>query len=195
MASTNESRRKEFDNEITPHIAALKSFALKLSRDPDDAEDLLQDTLLKAFRFFDQYEKGTNVKAWLFQIMKNSFINSYRKIKRQPGKVNYDDIENFYENIRSEEIASSHVQNDAFSDVMSDEIADALAKLPNDFRTIIFLSDIEGYSYEEIADFIDCPVGTVRSRLHRARKMLYTLLYSYAKGKSFVDGESKLILN
>ncbi|MGK9477299.1 sigma-70 family RNA polymerase sigma factor [Melioribacter sp. OK-6-Me] len=195
MADTGKNRRKEFDNEIAPHISALKSYALKLSRDPDDAEDLLQDTLLKAFRFFDQYEKGTNIKAWLFQIMKNSFINTYRRIKRQPGKVNYDDIENFYENIRSEEITSSHVQNDAFNDIMNDEIANALAKLPDEFRTIIFLSDIEGYTYEEIADFIDCPVGTVRSRLHRARKMLYYLLYSYARDKSLIKEENKLILN
>ncbi len=182
-----KNKYKEFDAEVLPFTDALKSFALKMTNDTDDADDLLQDTLMKAFRFFDKFEKGTNMKAWLFQIMKNSFINNYRKTSKEPNKVDYEDVQNFYENIKAEDVKSQHYQSDAFSDVLDDEITSALSKLPDDFRTIVFLSDVEGYTYEEIADFVDCPIGTVRSRLHRARKMLYSLLYEYALDKGFVS--------
>lgn len=182
-----KNKYKEFETEVIPYTDALKSFALKMTNDTDDADDLLQDTLMKAFRFFDKFEKGTNMKAWLFQIMKNSFINNYRKTSKEPNKVDYEDVQNFYENIKAEDVKSQHYQSDAFSDVLDDEITSALSKLPDDFRTIVFLSDVEGYTYEEIADFVDCPIGTVRSRLHRARKMLYSLLYEYALEKGFVS--------
>ncbi|MCX6167797.1 MAG: sigma-70 family RNA polymerase sigma factor [Ignavibacteriales bacterium] len=181
----------DFDNVVIPHLPAIKSFALKMTSDPDESEDLVQDTLLKAFRFFDKFEIGTNAKAWLFQIMKNSFINNYRKTNKEPFKVDYDDVQNFYETIKSEEVKTQHYENDAFSNVLDDEITNALSILPDDFRTVVFLSDIEGYSYEEIADFVDCPVGTVRSRLHRARKMLYALLMQYAKENGFLKTKSK----
>jgi RNA polymerase sigma-70 factor (ECF subfamily) len=181
-----EKKYSDFDSEIVPHINALNSFALKMTNDMDDAGDLVQDTLLKAFRFFDKFEKGTNAKAWLFQILKNSFINNYRKNSREPNRVDYDDVQNFYESIKSDEVKSNHYENDAFSDVLDDDIAHALSLLPDDFRTIVFLSDIEGYTYEEISDFMDCPIGTVRSRLHRARKMLYTLLYQYAGENGYI---------
>lgn len=181
-----EKKYKDFDSEIIPHINALNSFALKMTNDLDDAGDLVQDTLLKAFRFFDKFEKGTNAKAWLFQILKNSFINNYRKNSREPNRVDYEDVQNFYESIKADEVKTQHYENDAFSDVLDDEIAHALSLLPDDFRTIVFLSDIEGYTYEEISDFMDCPIGTVRSRLHRARKMLYALLYQYAGENGYV---------
>lgn len=187
-----ETKQKynDFDSEVLIHMSALKSFALKMTNDEEDAEDLVQETLLKAFRFFDKFEKGTNSKAWLFQIMKNSFINNYRKTTREPGKVDYEDVQNFYETIKADEVKSKHSENDAFSDVLDDEIATALSVLPDDFRTIVFLSDIEGYTYEEIADFMDCPIGTVRSRLHRARKMLYALLYQYAQENGYAESKS-----
>jgi RNA polymerase sigma-70 factor (ECF subfamily) len=181
----------DFDKEVLKHSSALKSFALKMTNDGDDAEDLVQDTLLKAFRFYDKFEKGTNAKAWLFQIMKNSFINNYRKNHREPDKVDYDDIQNFYETIKADEVKSKHSENDAFNNVLDDDIANALSILPDDFRTIVFLSDIEGYTYEEIADFMDCPIGTVRSRLHRARKMLYALLYQYAQNNGYLKTENR----
>ena len=187
-----EKKYIEFDSEIIPHLNSLKSFALKMTNDTDESEDLIQDTLLKAFRFFDKFEKGSNAKAWLFQIMKNSFINNYRKSTKEPFKVDYDDVQNFYETIKSEDVKTQHYENDAFSDVLDDEMAKALSFLPDDFRTVVFLSDIEGYTYEEIADFIDCPVGTVRSRLHRARKMLYALLLQYAQENGYISRKSKL---
>jgi RNA polymerase sigma-70 factor, ECF subfamily len=198
MKSKNKIEREllskkynDFDSEIVPHMSALKSFALKMTNDLDDADDLLQDTMLKAFRFFDNFEKGTNAKAWLFQIMKNSFINNYRKTTKEPKKIDYEDVQNFYENVKSEDIKTQHYQGDAFNDVLDDEIVNALSKLPNDFRTIVFLSDVEGYTYEEIADFVDCPIGTVRSRLHRARKMLYSLLFEYASQKGLIENKIK----
>ncbi|MBU1097387.1 MAG: sigma-70 family RNA polymerase sigma factor [Bacteroidetes bacterium] len=176
---------KEFEREALPHIDALYNFALKITGSSDDADDLVQETYLKAFRFFDKFEKGTNCKAWLFRILKNSFINDYRKNSKEPNKVDYDDIQNFYENIKLSDVKSAHLDEDVYSKLLDDDIAQALNKLPVDFRTVIILSDVEGFSYEEIAEFVDCPVGTVRSRLHRARKMLYTKLFDYAHDRGY----------
>ncbi|MFA7421002.1 MAG: sigma-70 family RNA polymerase sigma factor [Melioribacteraceae bacterium] len=177
----------DFEREAVPHMNAVYNFALRMTGDEDDANDLVQETYLKAFRFFDKFEKGTNCKAWLFRIMKNSYINDYRKAVKEPNKVDYEDVQNFYENIKPNEIDSRHYEQDAFSNLLDDEITNVLSALPEDFRTAIILSDIEGFTYEEIADFVDIPVGTVRSRLHRARKMLYAQLYDYAKDKGYVN--------
>ncbi|MDP2037415.1 MAG: sigma-70 family RNA polymerase sigma factor [Ignavibacteria bacterium] len=177
----------DFEREAVPHMNAVFNFALRMTGDQDDANDLVQETYLKAFRFFDKFEKGTNCKAWLFRILKNSYINDYRKAVKEPNKVDYEDVQNFYENVKSDEIDSKHYEQDAFSNLLDDEITKVLSALPEDFRTAIILSDIEGFTYEEIADFVDIPVGTVRSRLHRARKMLYAQLYDYAKDKGYVN--------
>ncbi len=185
-----DKRYSDFEKEILPHTEALRSFALKMTNDPDESDDLVQETLLKSFRFFDKFQKGTNAKAWIFQIMKNSFINEFRKKSKTPLRVDYDDVNNFYESISADEVKTVHYKNDAFSDILDDQIADALSALPDEFRTIVFLSDIEGYTYEEIADFVDCPVGTVRSRLHRARKMLYSLLVNYAEEHGFLTSSA-----
>lgn len=175
----------DFEKECLPHMNSLYSYAFRFTGDRESANDLVQETYLKAFRFFDKFERGTNCKAWLFRILKNSFINDYRKKSQEPGKVDYDDIENFYESIKSSEIKTSHAIEDSFSSLLDDELTEAIKRLPEDFRTIILLSDIEGLTYEEIADFLDCPIGTVRSRLHRARKMLYAKLYKYAKERGY----------
>lgn len=182
----------EFEKEAIPHMDAVYNFALRLTGDEDDADDLVQETYLKAFRFFDKFEKGTNCKAWLFRILKNSFINDYRKIKSEPDKVDYEDVQNFYENVKSDEIETQHYEPDAFSGLMGDETTKAIAELPEDLRTVIILNDLEEFTYEEIADFVDVPVGTVRSRLHRARKMLYSQLYDYAKERGFVKAKKAL---
>ncbi|MHB8931066.1 MAG: sigma-70 family RNA polymerase sigma factor [Melioribacteraceae bacterium] len=181
-----QNRYIEFEKEAIPHMDAIYNYALRMTGDEDDADDLVQETFMKAFRFFDKFEKGTNCKAWLFRIMKNSFINDYRKNTKEPNKVDYDDVQNFYENIKSDEVETKHYELDAFSDLLDDDISEAIEKLPEDFRTVIILNDIEGFTYEEIADFVDIPVGTVRSRLHRARKMLYVQLFDYAKEKGFI---------
>jgi RNA polymerase sigma-70 factor (ECF subfamily) len=176
---------KDFIKEAIPHMDTLYNFALKMTRNPDDAKDLLQETYLKAYRFFDKFETGTNCKAWLFRIMKNSYINIYRKNNREPDKVDYGEIEEFYETIKSEKAAANDLESEIFDNVLDDEVMTAVQSLPDDFRTVILLCDIEGLTYEEIAEFVDCPIGTVRSRLHRARKMLAVKLSDYAKRKGY----------
>lgn len=180
-----ENVDQEFVKEAIPHMDSLYNFALKMTNDSDDASDLLQETYLKAYRFFDKFERGTNCKAWLFRIMKNSFINIYRKNIREPDKIDYDEVENFYENIKSDSATPNDLERELFENVLDDEVMTAVQSLPDDFRTVILLCDIEGLTYEEIADFIDCPIGTVRSRLHRARKMLAVKLHNYAKKKGY----------
>lgn len=178
---------EEFEKEVIPHTNSLYNFAFQMTGDSDEANDLVQETLIKAFRFYDKFERGTNIKGWLFRILKNSFINEFRKGIRGANRVDYDDIQNFYESVSESEIKTKHFEDDAFNQLLDDVISAALEKLPEDFRTVIILNDLEGFSYEEIADFIDCPVGTVRSRLHRARKMLYTQLYDYAKNRGYIQ--------
>ena len=140
---------------------------------------------MKGFRFFDKFERGTNCKAWLFRILKNTYINQYRKDKREPDIVEYDVIEEFYDLIRSDSSDSTDLQKKIFDNLLDDEVSTALESLPETFRTAIILCDLEGMTYEEIAEIIECPIGTVRSRLHRARKMLASQLLAYAKQRGY----------
>ena len=167
----------------------LYNFALRTAGNESDARDLLQETYLKAYRFWDKYEKGTNIRAWLFRIMKNSYINRYRKESKEPDKVDYDDIENFYNSIRAQSTDPNDLQQQLFGNLLGDEVTKALQRLPDDFRTIVILCDIEGLTYEEIAEFIECPIGTVRSRLHRGRKLLQDELYEYARQQGVIKGD------
>jgi RNA polymerase sigma-70 factor, ECF subfamily len=187
--SEEQKLNQEFEREAVPHMDALYNYAIKMTGDSDDASDLIQETYLKAFRFWDKFEKGTNCKAWLFRIMKNTFINTYRKNTKEPDKVDYEEIENFYENIKPSSTDSAHLEKDIYDNLLDDELSSAISSLPEDFRTVVILCDIEGYTYDEIADFVDVPVGTVRSRLHRARKMLYTKLHKYASDKGYVKNK------
>ncbi|MFN4984749.1 MAG: sigma-70 family RNA polymerase sigma factor [Ignavibacteria bacterium] len=184
--------RKEFEQEALPHMSALFSFAVRLTRDRDDAADLVQETYLKAFRFFDKFERGTNCKAWLFRILKNSYINKFRKSSKAPDTVEYDAIEEFYETIRDSSVETSVLEEQVIDNALDDEVAKAIEALPEEFRTVIILCDIESFTYEEIAEFIDCPIGTVRSRLHRARKLLAGSLAEYARKRGFeLPGDDK----
>ena len=190
LLMTDEKKlHEEFEKEAVPHMDALYNYALKMTGDSDDASDLIQETYLKAFRFWDKFEKGTNCKAWLFRILKNTYINTYRKQTKEPDKVDYEDVENFYENVKPSSTDSAHLEKDIYDNLLDDELSEAITSLPEDFRTVVILSDIEGFTYDEIADFIDCPVGTVRSRLHRARKMLFTKLHNYAADKGYIEKE------
>jgi RNA polymerase sigma-70 factor (ECF subfamily) len=184
MRFTNDKELlAEFNREAVPHRANLFNFALKLTGDSDDAEDLVQETYLRAFRFFDKFQEGTNCKAWLFRILKNLFINRYKQIQNSPEKIDYEDVEYFYENAKPSSANDSYLTRELFENLLNDDITAAINELSVEFRTVIILSDIEDMTYEEIAEFIDCPIGTVRSRLHRARKMLYAKLHPYAKAK------------
>ena len=184
-----KQRHLEFEREALPHLDALYNFALRMTSDPDDADDLLQETYLKAYRFFDKFEKGTNCKAWLFRIMKNSFINIYRKVAKEPDKVDYDDVEEFYHSIRAESTDPNDLEVKLFSNLLDDDVTRALESLPEEFRTVVILCDIEGFTYEEIAEFVECPIGTVRSRLHRGRKMLRAKLLDYAKTRGYAAAD------
>jgi RNA polymerase sigma-70 factor (ECF subfamily) len=180
-----ERLKEEFKKEALPHIGVLHTYALRLTGNELDADDLLQETYMRAYRFFHKFEKGTNCKAWLFRIMKNLFINDYRKIQKSPNKVDYDDIENYYESIRSEKLNTTDLQERIYSRLLDDQVTNALNSLQDDFKTVIILCDLEGLSYEEIAEFVNCPVGTVRSRLHRGRKLLAQKLKKYAEEKGY----------
>ncbi|MFP8489697.1 sigma-70 family RNA polymerase sigma factor [Gracilimonas sp. Q87] len=185
LTRDEKQKQKDFDEEIIPHMDALYNFALRLTTDPNDAEDLVQDTIVKAYRFFSSYEKGTNAKAWMFRILKNSFINNYRKTSKKPSQVDYDEVSPYYESIRAERTETSDLESLMFREMMDDDLSNALTRLPEDFRTVVLLCDVEGYTYEEIANMLDVPIGTIRSRLHRGRNLLKTELLEYAKKRGF----------
>jgi RNA polymerase sigma-70 factor (ECF subfamily) len=172
----------EFEALTLEHLDALYGAALRLTRSPREAEDLVQDTYLKAFRFFDSFERGTNIKAWLFKIQTNTFINKYRrKVKeREVAEAPAEDVvldrfvssENYH--------ALKAPEADFFDRLLSDEVIEALDQVPVDFRMVVILADIQGFSYKEIAEIVGCPVGTVMSRLFRGRRILQKALYDYA---------------
>lgn len=175
-----ESFDAEYEAEFMPHIDSLYNFAFRLTNNEDDANDLVQETYMKAYRFFESYQQGTNAKAWLFRILKNSFINDYRKKSKQPSKVDYNEVESYYNSEDTEVQATTDLRVDVLQNMMGDEITNALNSLDVDFRTIIILSDLEGFKYDEMAKVLDIPIGTVRSRLHRARNLLKQKLVEYA---------------
>jgi RNA polymerase sigma-70 factor (ECF subfamily) len=182
----NTEKQQEFEREALPHMNLLYNYGLRMTNNAADADDLVQETYLKAYRFWDKYEKGTNIRAWLFRILKNSYINRYRKESKEPDTVDYDDVKNFYNSIRDESADPNDLQETLFGNLLDDDVANAIASLPDDFRTVVILCDIEGLTYEEIAEFVDCPLGTVRSRLHRGRKLLRAKLMEYAKSRGYV---------
>jgi RNA polymerase sigma-70 factor (ECF subfamily) len=184
-----DKQRKDaiFERELFPLMDALYNFAFHLVYDEDDANDLVQETFLKAYRFIDSYQEGTNAKAWLFKILKNAFINDYRKKTRQPSRVDLDDVSGYHDTDENGPSGYVDLRQEMFSSLMGDEVTRALNELPVDFRTVILLCDIEDFSYEEIAKIIDIPIGTVRSRLHRARNILKEKLRSYAADEGFKE--------
>ena len=184
-ALEQERLRATFERDAIPHMDALYNFAIRMTVDAAEAQDLVQETFLKAFRFFDKFEQGTNCKAWLFRIMKNSYINRYRKAQKSPETVDYDAVEEFYYSIRASGSDDGDLSELLFNNILDDEVTAAIERLPEDFRTVVILCDIEGFTYEEIAEFVDCPVGTVRSRLHRGRKLLRAELIAYATNKGY----------
>lgn len=177
-----------FTTELMPHIDSMYNFAFKLTLSEHDAKDLVQDTYLKAYRFIASFERGTNAKAWLFKIMKNSFINDFRKKTKQPAKIDYQEVENTYNAEAAEDNANNasfDLRADSLPDMIGDEVTTAINSLDTDFRMVIILCDLEGFTYEEMAKILDIPVGTVRSRLHRARYILKQKLRNYAESMGY----------
>ena len=183
----NNIKEENFTNETLPHENALYNYALKISGNTDDAQDLVQETYYKAYRHFDKFQSGTNSKAWMFMILKNTIINDYRKSKREPYKLDYEQIQNFYENVKSDRAQENNLDSDYYNNLLDDELTEAIDQLPTKMREVFLLCDLEGYSYEETAELVQCPIGTVRSRLHRARHMLQEILFDYAKDKGFLN--------
>ena len=182
-----EENHNDFENATIPHKHALYNYALKIAANSDDASDLVQETYYKAYKSFHQFENGTNSKAWMFMILKNTFINNYRKQKREPVKVDYDEIEDVYESIKSNQSNDNNLDLDFYSNLLDDELSEALSKLPSKMKDVFLLCDLEGYTYEEIAELLNVPIGTVRSRLHRARKILQEELFGYAKVNGYLN--------
>lgn len=178
---------KVFEEEFLPLIDATYNFAYHLTYNEADANDLVQEAYLKAYRFIDKYESGTNAKAWIFKILKNGFINAYRKKVKQPKKVDYEEIINFHDEEDSNFSSYVDLREEMFQGLMGDEMTIAINRLPVDFRTVILLCDVEGFTYEEISKIIDIPIGTVRSRLHRARNMLKEQLREYAQSLGYKE--------
>jgi RNA polymerase sigma-70 factor (ECF subfamily) len=181
--------RERFERDVLPLLPNLYAAALRMTRNPTDAEDLVQDTYLRAFRGFSGFKEGTNLKAWLYRILTNSFINTYRKKQRQPQTVEGpDDVDEWY---LFDKLGGRNVELSAETEVL-DKIPDeavkgALESLPENFRLPVLLADVEGFSYKEIAEIMDTPIGTVMSRLHRGRKALQKALWDTAKERGLVD--------
>lgn len=188
VAMEKHIKDKIFEEELMPQIDALYNFAYHLTYNEADANDLVQETYLKAYRFIGGYEVGTNAKAWLFKILKNGFINNYRKKAKRPTKVDYQEVVN-YHNEEDDTSYSSYMdlRQELFEGMMGDEITNAINSLEVPFRTVILLCDVEGFKYEEISKILDVPIGTVRSRLHRARNMLKEQLKNYAATLGYKD--------
>lgn len=186
-----DSKQKAFSELVEPHLASLYSTALRLTHNQNDAEDLVQDTLFKSFRALEQFQKDTNFRAWIFRIMVNTFITGYRKAVKQPQKVSYDDMEEFFLYKRLDESVNLQEtsKEEFLENMFDDDIKGALENLPYQFRLVVLLCDVEGFSYNEISEIINAPLGTVMSRLYRGRKLLQRYLWSYAKERGYVKDE------
>ncbi|MGH7613890.1 MAG: sigma-70 family RNA polymerase sigma factor [Gemmatimonadales bacterium] len=181
-----EDKRASFEREALVHLDAMYRVALRLSGTPADAEDLVQDAMLRAYRSWDRFTLGTNAKGWLLTILRNLFINEYRRRRRHPETVDLDTIEPFtvFEKVEEDP------QGAFFDRIVDEEVLRAVDELPEVFREAVMLSDVEGLSYEEVAKVLEVPVGTVKSRLYRGRRMLQAKLYEYAVSMGYIKGRT-----
>jgi len=187
----NDMTREEFEGLALQHLDPLYSAALRLTKNERDAEDLVQDAFLRAYRFFDKFERGTNIKAWLFKILTNTFINRYRRSVKERSIVEGSEREAVHERFVSRDAAdnASDPEQFFFDRLLSDEVLRAVDSLPIDFRMVVILADLQEFSYKEIADILDVPVGTVMSRLYRGRRLLQKALTSYAVESGLIADE------
>ncbi len=183
--------KKRFQEEALPLLDSLYAGALRMTRNPADAEDLVQETMMRAYRAFNRFEPGTNLKAWLFRILTNAYINTYRKKQREPLKVSQDEIAEFdlYRELKNHDPEwTSTPETIVLDNLVDSDILEAIDDLPEQFRLAVVLSDVEGFSYAEMAEIMEVPMGTVMSRLHRGRKALQKRLWEIARDRGIVRG-------
>lgn len=189
---TPSERAARFEAEALPYLDQLYGAALRMTRHPSDAEDLIQDTYVKAFSAFSQYQPGTNLKAWLYRILTNTFINFYRKKQREPLQSDADTVEDWqlHRAASHDAVGLPSAEALALETLPDDEIKRALQELSEDRRLAVYLADVEGFSYQEIAEIMDTPIGTVMSRLHRGRRQLRDLLAEHAQALGYLPSDS-----
>jgi RNA polymerase sigma-70 factor (ECF subfamily) len=180
----------DFEAAALPFLDALYNMGYRLTRNAEDAEDLVQETYFKAYKYYDKFEPGTNLKAWLFRILKNTFINGYRKKQSQPPQSAFSDIEESFESVLREEPGrkAKNPEEEVLDRVLDEDVQEALNALSEDYRMVIHLVDLEGFSYKESATILDVPVGTVMSRLYRGRRLLEHALLRYAREHGYMRG-------
>ncbi len=184
------SAKDKFTSDAMQYASQLFSTALRMTRNRSDAEDLVQETYIKGWRSFHTFQEGTNLRAWLFRIMTNTYINKYNAQKRKGTEVELDDVEELFLYKRLGSIDQSQLSSSAEDQMLElftdDEVKNALESLPEDFRIPVLLSDVDGFSYKEIAEMLEIPIGTVMSRLHRGRKAMQKMLYEYARERGLI---------
>lgn len=191
-AETDAARRARFERDALQYVDQLYSAAMRMTRNPQDAEDLVQEAYTKAYSAFHQYKPGTNLKAWLYRILTNTYINIYRKKQRQPKQSNTEQVEDWQMAQAAEHTSSGlrSAETEALDHLPDTDVKEALQQIPEEFRLAVYFSDVEGFAYKEIAEILNIPIGTVMSRLHRGRKLLRGLLADYARERGFRRRES-----